>query len=306
MIFQLQEAFVAGKLKPGMNIVEETKTFANNIVSDHINSIILLIYSLKFKAGLKQKLVEFQINLSWIETLDCTNNQAPLAPELAAQLAIQRDKRQNQMQNNKKLAQFTPDKDPVLNDFQRESGFYRQAQASVLEAFPKLKNLGLSTLRPDDYFAEMAKSDVQMQKIRTHLMQKQVAKQKSERVKQLRTQRKEGKMLQVQAKLERQKEKKTMLDQVKKVRKGQSKDLGFLDGKKSKKVLEKRKMRDKKFGFGGKKKGSKMNTKDSAGDISEYRKPKKVISRKSNKNSKPGNKRLGKSRRIQNKAKGKR
>lgn len=266
---------------------------------------VFIHININFKTGLKQKLEEFKLNLSWVETLDCTNKQAPLAPELAAQLVIQRDKRQNQLINNKKLQQFTADKDPVLNDFQRESGFHRQAQASVLEAFPKLKTLGLPTLRPDDYFAEMAKSDVQMQKIRTHLMQKQAAKQKSERVKQLRTQRKEGKMLQVQAKLERQKEKKTMLDQVKKVRKGQSKDLSFLDGKKSKKVLEKRKMRDKKFGFGGKKKGSKMNTKDSAGDISEYRNPKKVISRKGNK-GKPANKRPGKNRRIKNKTKGKR
>ena len=43
---------------------------------------------------------------------------------------------------------------------------YRQAQASVLEALPRLKKLNIFTKRPDDYFAEMAKSDQQMTKVR--------------------------------------------------------------------------------------------------------------------------------------------
>lgn len=42
---------------------------------------------------------------------------------------------------------------------------YRQAQAAVLEALPKLRKLQIPTRRPDDYFAEMAKSDQQMQKV---------------------------------------------------------------------------------------------------------------------------------------------
>ncbi|KAJ8976184.1 hypothetical protein NQ317_002233 [Molorchus minor] len=66
-----------------------------------------------------------------------------------------------------------------------------------------------------------------------------------------------------------------MLDRVKKVRKGLSKDLDFLDGKKNKsisrKALEKRRLKDNKFGFGGKKRGMKINTKDSAADIKELR-----------------------------------
>lgn len=43
---------------------------------------------------------------------------------------------------------------------------YRQAQATVLEALPRLKKLNIFTKRPEDYFAEMAKSDQQMQKVR--------------------------------------------------------------------------------------------------------------------------------------------
>ncbi|EFA10478.1 probable rRNA-processing protein EBP2 homolog [Tribolium castaneum] len=284
---ELQEAFAEGRLKPGLNKVEAApKQFVNNV------------------GGLRQKLAEFKSSLPWIENLDLVNKQAPLAPELAAQLLIHEEKRENQLKNNKKLPQVDPSADPVLNDFKRETMFHRQAQAAVMEALPRLKAMGLKTIRPDDYFAEMAKTDEHMQKIRAHLMQKQVAKQRSERVKQLRAQRKEGKMLQVQAKLERQKEKKAMLDQVKKVRKGQSKDLGFLDGKnKSKKAIEKRKIRDKKFGFGGKKRGSKLNTKDSAADISEYRRPKKPVPGKKGKGA---SKRPGKNRRIKNRAKGKR
>lgn len=59
---------------------------------------------------------------------------------------------------------FTLDDDPVHNDFVREMSFYRQAQATVLEGYKKLEELDLPTVRPADYFAEMAKSDEHMQK----------------------------------------------------------------------------------------------------------------------------------------------
>lgn len=248
---------------------------------------------------------EFKLNLPWIETLDSINKEAPLAPELAAQMLAHEEKRTNQLKNNKKLPQIPSIEDPVINDFKREILFHRQAQATVLEAIAKLKEMGIPTKRPDDYFAEMAKTDQHMQKIRENLMKQQASQQQIERVKQLRTQRKEGKAIQIQAKLQKQQEKKEMLDQVKKVRKGINKDLSFLDGKMknnpkklSRKSIEKRKMRDKKFGFGGKKKGMKTNTKDSAADISEYKSHRKP--------AKPGNmknKRLGKNKRLQNKNK---
>ncbi|XP_018579454.1 probable rRNA-processing protein EBP2 homolog [Anoplophora glabripennis] len=286
---ELQQAFVDGKLKPGLNIVETPKEFVNNV------------------SGLKQKLEEFKLKLSWIEQLDCVNKQAPLAPELAAQMLTQEQQRESQLKNNKKLPQYTPSEDPVLNDFKREMTFHRQAQAAVTEAIPRLKAMGIATKRPDDYFAEMAKTDAHMQKIREHLMKKQEQQKRSERVKQLRQQRKQGKLLQIQTKLQRQQEKKEILEQVKKVRKGISKNLDFLDGKQnkavSKKAVEKRKMKNKKFGFGGKKKGMKANTKDSAADISEYKRPNKNMGKgkmKSQNKNRPG-----KNRRIKNKSRGK-
>lgn len=46
---------------------------------------------------------------------------------------------------------------------------YRQAQATVLDALPKLQRLQIPTKRPEDYFAEMAKTDQHMQKVRSSL-----------------------------------------------------------------------------------------------------------------------------------------
>ncbi len=66
--WQLQEAFAAGLLKPGLNTVLEQKKKRKSI-----NNI----------AGLKQKLDVFKLDLPWIETLDLVNKPAPLAPELA-------------------------------------------------------------------------------------------------------------------------------------------------------------------------------------------------------------------------------
>lgn len=178
-----------------------------------------------------------KLNLPWIETLDLLNEPAPLAPELAVQMKSQEDKRVNAMKNNKKLAQFETADDPVLNDFKREMLFHRQAQAAVLEGFAKLKQLGIPTIRPDDFFAEMAKTDEHMQKIRENLVKKQSEAERSERVKQLRAQKKIGKAVQKQAKVQKQTEKKEMLDQVKKFRKGMTNNLDFLNDKKGKSIL---------------------------------------------------------------------
>lgn len=42
---------------------------------------------------------------------------------------------------------------------------YRQAQAAVLFGLEKLKKLKIPTQRPNDYYAEMAKSDAHMKKV---------------------------------------------------------------------------------------------------------------------------------------------
>ena len=42
---------------------------------------------------------------------------------------------------------------------------YQQAQQTVQLAIPKLKKLGIATKRPEDYFAEMVKTDDHMQRV---------------------------------------------------------------------------------------------------------------------------------------------
>lgn len=112
----------------------------------------MLVICTFFQAGLKQKLEEFRLKLPWIEYVDCINKQAPLAPELAAQMLTQEQKRENQLKNNKKLLQYAPSEDPVLNDFKREMMFHRQAQAAVTDAIPRLRAMGIATKRYDTYF----------------------------------------------------------------------------------------------------------------------------------------------------------
>ncbi|NWX19717.1 EBP2 protein, partial [Aegotheles bennettii] len=215
--------------------------------------------------GLRQRLAEFRQQLAWVERLDVSAGQAPepLPQGAAGKGAV----------------------DPE-NDFQREMSFYRQAQAAVLEALPRLRKLQVPTRRPDDYFAEMAKSDQQMQKIRQKLKSKQEAMERSEKAKQLRAMRKYGKKVQTEILQRRQKEKKNMLNAVKKYQKGLSDKLDFLDEEQTssqgnkkgsanqwtkKGPNAKRRYKNQKFGFGGKKKGSKWNTKESYDDVSSFR-----------------------------------
>lgn len=238
---------------------------------------------------MQQKLIEIQQhNAAWLERLDMTNSLAPVAPELAVQFERHEQKRASQFAGNSKLKAFAPEDDPVLNDFRREMQFYRQAQAAVAEGIAKLHALGVPTKRPDDYFAEMAKSDEHMQKVRANLMAKQEGQAKSERIKQIREQRKMGKQVQRQARVQREGDKREMLDKLKKFRKGKLKNLDFLEdgegatgggkGKtasrtpsQKKASREKRKEKDNRFGFGGKKKGMKRNTKASSMEGGDFK-----------------------------------
>ncbi|CAL9695547.1 unnamed protein product [Knipowitschia caucasica] len=285
---ELQEAFAKGLLKPGMNVlVEKTKKFTNNA------------------EGLRQSLAELRRDLPWVERLDLTN--------LPAEDPLAKVEGQEKKESNKEIN--------ADDDFEREMFFYRQAQATVLQALPLLHKHGISTKRPDDYFAEMAKSDQQMQKIRKKLIEKQTIIERSEKAKQLREQRKFGKKVQIEVMQKRQKEKKAMLSSVKKYQKGMTDKLEFLEGDKKagkdsqgpKKEMNKkgpnskRKFKDQKFGFGGKKSGTKWNTKDSFNDVSGFRA--KVANAKGPRGGKKGkgfkqNKRPGKSvrRKMKNKS----
>lgn len=53
----------------------------------------------------------------------------------------------------------------ALNEFKRETTFHRQAQLAAMEGIARIKSQGIPTIRPDDYFAEMMKTDEHMQKV---------------------------------------------------------------------------------------------------------------------------------------------
>ncbi|KAJ8346203.1 hypothetical protein SKAU_G00303960 [Synaphobranchus kaupii] len=250
---ELQLAFTKGLLKPGLNVAQqEPKATVNNT------------------EGLKQCLMEFQRNLPWIERLDLSNRPAvDIVAKAEGTLTVLDTEDIN-----------------AEDDFQRELYFYRQAQAAVLEALPRLQRLKIATKRPEDYFAEMAKTDQHMQKIRKKLIMKRTAMEKSEKAKILREQRKYGKKVQIEVLQKRQKEKKAMISAVKKYQKGMTDKLDFLDidqkkGKNEASMTKvpmnkkgpnaKRKFKDQKFGFGGKKRGSKWNTKESHNDVSGFK-----------------------------------
>lgn len=310
---ELQEAFAAGLLKPGLNsVIEKTERKLTNNV-----------------AGLKQKTEELAAplkKLPWIERLDhVVMKLAPLAPELALKEEEHEKKRQKLIQTAGPNM-LSSEADNVHNDFKRELTFYRQAQATVLEVIPRLTSMGVKTKRPDDYFAQMAKTDTHMNKIREKLVSKQATEDRLEKVRKLRELKKFGKKVQQEVTIKRAKEKREMLDQVKKFRKGQGGNLDFLnkdeddssfnqDGpafkrKKqnsehtnAKKNVGKKGYKEKKYGFGGKKKGSKMNNKDSVNDISGYKRPKlpgaKNGPKQGGKNKR--NQRMGKMRRQKSK-----
>lgn len=253
---------------------------------------------------MKEKLDEIMLELPWVERLDMTNDLAPVAPELAIQMERHEQKRENMFKGNKKIPYVAPEADPVLNDFKREILFYRQAQTAVKDGIVKLKENGIPTKRPDDYFAEMAKTDDHMQKIRKHLVAKQEGQQKSERIKQLREQRKMSKVIQREALDKKTADKNKMLKDLKAYRKGKLKNLDFLeDDKKNKggkrQPNKKRQERNKKFGFGGNKKDAKRNTKDSAGDMRDFSMKKNRAGVGSKELGKKGKKsRPGKSKRV--------
>lgn len=259
---------------------------------------------------MKVELDELILELPWIERLDMTNDLAPLAPELSLQIERHEQKRENQFKGNKKIPYVKPEVDPVINDFKRETLFHRQAQAAVMDGIVKLKECGILTKRPDDYFAEMAKTDDHMQKIRKHLIAKQEGQQRSERVKQLRESRKMSKVIQRENLEKKQADKTKHLNDLKAFRKGKLKNLDFLDddskgkNRPKKKLMSKgRKEKDNKFGRGGKKSGMKRNTKESAMESKEFsmKKNRSGVGSKAmgkNKNKNKPNKRLGKSRRV--------
>merc|ERR1712168_116627 len=215
-----------------------------------------------------------KVDLDWSQTLEISIDTSKLEQADEKAEAIKSD-----------------DKD-LKDDFKREMHFYHQAQASAREALSRLASLGIPTQRPDDYFAEMVKSDSHMQKVRKKLLEKKDKMILSEKAKKQRQLKEIGKKIQQDVLQKRQSEKKKMLEEVDRMKKGKSEKL-YGDGDdpfdisadKKSEIGKKRKRKDEKFGYGGRKRKMKKNSAESAGEMSSF---KSHIHGKANKNKPMG------------------
>ena len=151
-----------------------------------------------------------------------------------------------------------------------------------------------------DYFAEMVKSDEHMDKLRNKLLTEAANKKASEDAKKQRQLKKFGKQVQHETLQSRQKEKRETLERIKslKKKKGNNEfnnddefqialEEATRDEKKDNKRHKpngKRLAKDAKYGFGGKKRGSRKNDASSSADVFGFAAPK----RKAAKSQRPG------------------
>ncbi|KAI8871032.1 eukaryotic rRNA processing, partial [Ramicandelaber brevisporus] len=178
------------------------------------------------------------------------------------------------------------------DDLGREHAFITMALAAARIGRKRVLDSGAPFARPDDYFAEMIKSDAHMTKVRQSLINEAQSIKASEEAKRQRELRKFGKKMQQTKLLERQKSKSSELEKIKefkKKRRGQDVgddhgndfdveiDSAFADtpsgsgnnkrgrdnGGGGAASAAKRQKRDQKYGFGGKKRHSKSNTRES-------------------------------------------
>ncbi|KAJ2557634.1 RRNA processing protein [Coemansia sp. RSA 1933] len=184
------------------------------------------------------------------------------------------------------------------DDLDRELKFYQQALEAVSVAKKNIEKAGIPFSRPNDYFAEMVKSDSQMARIRQKLLDQKKSIQNAEEAKKQRQLRKYGKQIQQEKIKEREDKKKATLDKIaevkKRLRNNNGGDAGDDDGfdidvdsdddndPRSKKTFaskgkngrplpnQKRQGKNAKFGFGGKKRGLKKNTTESTSDMSGF------------------------------------
>lgn len=115
-----------------------------------------------------------------------------------------------------------PVQDVVPNhddDLTREKAFYTQAQAAVAIARQKLEAMKVPYLRPDDYYAEMLKSDGHMQRIRDTLLFEERKMAAFQRRKKAQEHKKFGKQLNAEKIKNKAAEKRMAIDAISQIRK---------------------------------------------------------------------------------------
>ncbi|XP_029655438.1 probable rRNA-processing protein EBP2 homolog [Octopus sinensis] len=189
----LQCLLSEGKIQPGLYKSKEKKQ------------------PLQLNKELNQKLESFtQSNLDWIQRLDISVDSTPF-------LSIISDTNNNPSQND-----FT-DKN------RREKLIFHMTQKAVSEGLKRLHSSGIATVRPPDYLAEMAKSDIHMEKIRKKLLQVDKMTEKAAKSRQLRDLKKQSKAINSEVKRQKQAEKKQFNEKIRSFKAGKIKSLDFLE-----------------------------------------------------------------------------
>ncbi|KAJ2167234.1 RRNA processing protein, partial [Coemansia sp. RSA 560] len=109
--------------------------------------------------------------------------------------------------------------DKTEDDLDRELKFYQQGLEAAIQGKQEVLNAGVPFERPDDYFAEMVKSDAHMARIRDKLITQQKGIQNAEEAKKQRELRKYGKQIQQEKLKEREDQKKASLDKIATIKK---------------------------------------------------------------------------------------
>ncbi|KAI7961527.1 hypothetical protein MJO28_002016 [Puccinia striiformis f. sp. tritici] len=117
----------------------------------------------------------------------------------------------------------------VDDDLKIEVELYKNALDAAKQAVRNFQSSSKPFFRPTDYFAEMIKSDAHMETIRLRLVEEAEGLKASEEAKKKRELKKFGKAIQVENKLQREKETKRIKEGVKELRK-KRKDVTKLDG----------------------------------------------------------------------------
>ncbi|KAJ3880141.1 eukaryotic rRNA processing protein EBP2-domain-containing protein [Lentinula edodes] len=180
----------------------------------------------------------------------------------------------------------------VNDDLNRELAFYKQAlhSASHAHQIATKSYPNFPWTRPSDYFAEMVKSDVHMERIRQRLLDEKAGIKKSEEKRKEREGKKFGKQVQIEKLKDRERGKKEMEERLKGLKRKRKDILDNPDGNDdafdvavedaiSDRPAKRgrggpaggsrlsRQGRDKKFGFGGAGRRSKQNTSASTDDF---------------------------------------
>ncbi|KAJ3158970.1 rRNA-processing protein and EBNA1-binding protein ebp2 [Geranomyces michiganensis] len=175
----------------------------------------------------------------------------------------------------------------VQDDLKRELAFYKQALHAAEEGRKHVRAAKVPFSRPDDFFAEMVKSDEHMARVRQRLLDEAASIQASEKARKQRDLKKFGKKVQQEKLAERVKTKKSEIERVKVARKKHASadnsredaddEFGIeLDSSSTPSRFNgggpnpKRKRRDEKFGFGGSKRHKKTNDKASVDDMAGF------------------------------------